>query len=374
MNAVDLHLYFNQLVQESGDYQSTTFLPEKVDTWLNTGMFQLLDEYFPDDPVRKGYGNNILASELLGSLEKTITDSLYVDRSEVSMKGYIPQDYYRSIAVGVKSNPYCSTPNTSVSTKTFNYWVVKLKTLEELRDLEETLPITDNLKEFVITGESQLISDSSVVGDVGFFQLVSFFPTGYPNLEDYNIINNLIMQYGGDPTNFVRVYYERFNNLYFKDCFIFVQTPNSLLTKIENVKVFYSNTEDHVVSNNIPKQTFNDSTILVSGTSRLINHVRFLDSEFEGISSIDPLNASTKKSPYCHISGNKIVFYHYNKFNMSEMTLRYLRTPKMIDYNINQGLDFGLSYGSSRTIGERIVKRAVELAAIYTRAEIAQRQ
>ena len=59
---------------------------------------------------------------------------------------------------------------------------------------------------------------------------------------------------------------------------------------------------------------------------------------------------------------------------MSEMTLRYLRTPKMIDYNLNQGLDFGLSYGSSRTIGERIVKRAVELAAIYTRAEIAQRQ
>ena len=363
MNWLDLHIGFELKLAESGDYLNTTFTKHKLDEWLNKGMFSLLDKFFPGSRVNPGYSDNTLISELVQSLESYYEKPFYTfdDRA---VRGFYPQDFYRMISVRLNSGAYCSDRTSTTVSDTFNYWVINLK-----NSITGT-PLTEKLAKFRIDCVVE-DADDNPVGDCNIYQMIDVLPTGFSDIALYQLIHRLLLQYGGNSEFFLDIYYERFADLYERGCFIIVEKPNSLTTDLEDMTVTYTDTAGLEVVDYVAKQSFSLTREFSSSTARWINDVRFLDSELEGASSNDPYNKTTKKSPYVIMSGGQFLAYHYSSFNLFKYNLKYLRTPKLINHEADQGLDFGVSYGSTRLIGEAIIDEAVKLAAVYTRSELA---
>lgn len=359
----EIHVQFQMLLQESGDFENTTFTNHKIDEWLNYGQLSVIDKYFPADKTTLGYSDNVVAAELLQSLQSFYTNPLYLFNDR-AVRGFFPQDFYRTIGVRLNSNSYCSDRSTSTVGSTFNYWVIKLDAT-----LTATT-ISEKLRKFYIN--CTVNNDMGApVGDADMFRLVTLSITGLSDINLYPLVfNRYLLQYGGNASHFVEVYYERFADLYVKDSYILVQKPNSLTTSLVDMTVTYTDTAGLEAVDSIVKQSFVLSKQISTGTSRWVENVRFLDDEYEGVGSDDPYTKVKKSSPYCSMSGQQLLAFHYNKFNLFQYELKYLRLPKLIDHEINQGLDLGVSYGNKRFIAMEVVKEAVKLAAISTRAEI----
>ncbi len=340
-----MHLEVNQRLQEVASHKRDKYFPQEIDMALNKAMFRLLE-----DAVEKQFQDTqIQLSHVAGLIKKnkineviipTDADTMYQDNVDL-VYSVTPPDFYWLVNARVETltdlNECEEAP--TLATKVLQEWVavVPFTTPQVTSPYYGTVTLTSTLLGTLYTAPTSL--------------------RNVTNLNDkYLIIQNMVEYLWSNTT--VRVYYERYRDVYYPDSVIVVGASNIGSLSITGGL---------------------SSTVVASAATSYTTYNRALISAVPNVSAkITPCKTGEEDDIYSALRNN--IFYdtdvdevlldqtydyfiNYRKesFLVTRLYFDYIRKPKSISLVLGQNCEL------ADTTHNRIVDLAVEILRLDTK-------
>jgi hypothetical protein len=342
----ELHLSVNQRLQEVASYKRDKLFPQEIDLALNKAMFRFLEKGVDEN----FQGNQINLGDIMGLIRKnkinevitpSISDPLYEDNI-LNVYSTIPPDLYWLIdsRAEVISDPLnCDTAPT-LGTQIITEYVCPV-----------AFPSGGSNPYF-----ASLIINGTIIPNL--YSAPNPINTGFTSSNSaYILINNIVESFYRHPT--IKVYWERYRDVYYKNCLIFVSPSNTGNITISGTG-FTSSTGTVVATNytvynralisNLASKDVKVSPIKSTKENLLYSSLK--QNQFYKTRKIEPLMDQTL---------DYFTIYREESFLVTRMYYDYIRKPRTISLTLNQSCELADS------THPKIVDMAVEILRLDTK-------
>lgn len=347
MTVFQMHIEVNQRLQEVASYKRDKFDPEEIDLALNKAVFRLLERAVDS----KFQETEIQLSHISALVHKNKILEVYIPASSApqyeldilggehkSVYSLIPPDLFWLInaRAEVLTDPVnCGTaPSLANSTITEYVAVVPFPALD-------TTPYFDNVT-VVSTG----------VGIGTMYTSPTPIASGFTNPNSKYVVIQSIMEtlYRKYPT--VKVYWERFRDVYYQDSFIFVAS-----VPIGTITITSGGQVSSVVStlNNYSGYNRGAISALTNKTVKIASTKISQDQTIYDQLSNNRFYATRASQPLSVQTYDYITLYRDESFLITRCYIDYIRNPRTISLNLGQNCEL------AETAHQKVIDLAVEL-------------
>lgn len=314
MTAKEFHIALDIQCQKLNSNAYGNIRPEQKDWLLNESIIRFIKQRINprSNSKKQGFADTIKRYDDLETLITPITIPLYKFDSK-NLFGIKPYNYFHYLTSKTNVAYDCNgLDNTTIVPTTQRYVIAKL--------LDAT---TSLYNDFEISLDSG--SGFTLKLDVDNYPYLS---GGIPTLDAKFIIINWVLEewnrlYGS--TIFVK--WEKYDNIYAPNSFIFVTTDITDIT----IRLKTDTITDYSFVNRI----FDKYNYTITNVNLAINRIQKTD-EFDDM-VVHSFGNSKFDSPLGKFESNRIIINHNEKFIANTLEMNYIRFPRKIDINLNQG-------------------------------------
>lgn len=310
----ELHIALDVQCQKLNSNAYGNLLPEQKDWLLNESVIRFIKQRINprSNSKKQGFASTIKRYDDLEALITPYTMSLY-KYDDDNLFGIMPYNYLHHLSSKTKVAYDCNNlTNTTLVSINERYCIAELK--------DATSGLYGNYKIELNNGSGYTtILDGNNA---------TYLASGIPTIEaKFIIINWTLEQLNllGAGAYFVK--WERYDNIYAKNSFIFVTTN----TNSSSLKITTDTTDIFSFVN----RSLNKYNYTITNTSNSVN--RIIDTkQFDELIG-HSFGSSKPHSPICKFESNRLIINHNKKFISNSLEMNYIRFPRKIDINLNQG-------------------------------------
>lgn len=340
-----MHIEVNQRLQEVASYKRDKLFPEEIDLALNKAMFRLLEkgvnERFQETELNLSHVSALIKKNKVSEvIIPSQTDPLYEDPLK-SVYSTVAPDLFWIIngRAEVVKNPLVCDTEPTLSTTNYSEWTAVVP----FPDANVSAPYYVNV---AIT--------SSVLGTL--YTAPSPFSAGFNSTTSkYRLIDNILEYFYRHST--LKVYWERYRDVYYKNSFIFVNPTNQGTVTISGTGL----TSSVVTASQTVYTIYNRSAIL-SPLTRTLAPVK--------IHEQDLLYSSLKENKFYRSLSIEVsmdqtydyfILYREESFLVTRFYYDYIRKPRTISLALNQSCEL------ADVTHPKIIDLAVEILRLDTK-------
>jgi len=358
MGISEFHFAVNQRLQDVASFKRNKYYPEEIDMALNKAMFRLLEKgvesRFQSDQINLGTVSALTQKNRgLDLIIPQSTDPLY-EPSIISQYAIIPEDHYWTInaRTEVVNDPLnCGTaPSLSTNTLVEYVAVIGYPTLYYDPNANPPFPLYPNLT-----------ISSSTAGTL--YQAPPEIATSVVDPDGtYIITNNVVEAFYRNTT--IRVYWERYRDVYYKGKFIFVSNA-----PLGNITISFQNASPAVPLTSITAASTSTNYIIYNRAlipalpSKIVGIATPRIEEQESLYQAIYQNryyAPKIEEPIINQTSDYYIIYGDKSFLITRMFVDYIRKPRTISLALNQTCEL------SESTHQKIVDMAVEILRLDT--------
>ena len=328
----EMHIAIDIGLQSINSNKRRLIQPEEKDRILNDCQLEYVKRIIDNslNAEKSGFEEDQKRYSDISSLKRSASLNLYRDTVD-KVFTVLPEDYY--IYINSNTNHYYNCNTNTILTNTFNVYGGNI-----LFPIDETSNV-NKYPNFRI-----VINDSN--GDETYeFILSNFYTKNFLNKDSkFEVINTTLDIINNDDNSPIKIYWEKYNNMYIPNNFIIILKDGKYVTspgyvKYETVYCFYSNMVSYVNTFDIitPIEVFTRYNY----TNNESNPVRLVKSEEVKKLNSTYFGKTIHTSPLCTISNNRLYVYHNNTFYPNSLDLEYIKKPRHM--NINTGINCELN-------------------------------
>lgn len=363
MTTFELHLQVNQRYQEVASYKRDKFKPEEIDIALNKAMYRFLEK-----GVESSFQDtHINLSHVAALIQKNKFDDVYVPRS------YDPLYEGNSVLLGYTVLP----PDY--------YWLVNARAEVAIDSVNcGATPAADFIVQTEYTAVLPFVMPTAATTTPPYFAKVDISilnPVDTPYVSPYDeesgihtnfnskkskyvIIENIVEFFYKHPT--IKVYWERYRNVFYKDSFIFVsKTTNPQFVRMKTYD------PNRTAINNTEFATFiqTDYSLYNRATLPAVPNVVTDIAPITIIKATDTYRV-LKQNPFYKTRATNVIgeldhdyirIYRDESFIVPRIHYDYIRKPRTISLALNQSCEL------ADTTHDKIVDLAVEILRLDTK-------
>lgn len=343
MLVFEMHVAFNQRIQEIASYKKDKFKAEEIDLLLNKAMFRLLEQginkKFQDAQINLSHVRALIQKN---KIEEVIipatTDPLY-EENNPNYYSIVPPDFY---------------------------WLVnaRVETIKNTVDCNELPELsTTNKPEYVAVcafpalGTTPFFANTSVTSSSlgSLYTSPTEIAAGFVSSRSkYVVVNNIMEKFYRSYTN-IKAYWERYRDVYYKDSFIFVGSQpigTMTVTSNGNSTTVAATLTNYPIYNRAGIDDLENVSVAIRSTR---------------ISEENDLYSSLKQNQYYNTRVEEpvldqlqdfFIIYRDNSFIISRLYFDYIRKPRTISLPLNQSCEL------ADTTHQRVIDLAVEVARL----------
>ncbi len=315
MTPKEFHISLDLQLQKINSNAYGNIRPEEKDWLLNESVLRFIkDRINPrSNTKQQGFADTIKRYDDLEDLITTENIPLYKNDDD-SLYGILPYNYFHLLKdktlVANDCQGLTNTTQVGVSTR------VCVAQLKDAVNLYSTFKIElDNG-----SGYSTLI-------DVSQFP---YLASGIPTLDaKFIIINFVLQQWNKIGNGQFFVTWETYDNIYVPNSFIFVSynLPDlSVRITTDTIDIFPFINENHIKYN-----------YTITNVSLVPNRLVKTDECDDMLQHSFSTTIAT--SPLSKLESGRLIVYHKKKFIANSLTMDFIRKPRKIDINLNQGCE-----------------------------------
>lgn len=327
MTVKELHVNFDIAAQEVNSNRFDEVTSEEKDILLNNAMLKFINDTLENttNPIKEGYQDTIKRYDELEALYENMELQVYNidDRKQFV---FLPPDYLHYDFSESKVFNNCNQNNLIELQD--DYYIYTLEFEDFVENIAEDFKFEYNSTTYFNVADYPEIANNIYGNEIKFILIKS-------------IIDNL-QYFLKNKDNAVYMYWEKFNNKFYKNSFIFVSKLNN--------EVFKLGTSNNMITATLqPKLTLKRFSL--SDTIYSVNRLVKTSAKYLLNSNFGNTKFS---SPIITIENGKLILHCNSKFKSTKVNLGYLRIPKRINLYTNQSCE--LSESSHR----KIVQYAVQ--------------
>tara|TARA_R110002096_G_scaffold517_4_gene3024 strand:- start:3201 stop:4277 length:1077 start_codon:yes stop_codon:yes gene_type:complete len=335
----EMHVQFDSRLQRMNSNAFDIFYPAEKDILLNYAQNKFIRITLPPNENNKKVEGSQKATKRYDDLQTLITKQtniMYVLESNV-LFSVLPYDFFDFITANTNLKEDCNGVTTTSSTA--NLYIAYLPFVDDVAatslysDFKWTLWYND--------------SSSLILAQISDYPK---FPTLSANDEKFLISNFAIYENNRQSTN-VKVYWEKYGELYKPNNFIFVSEANNLDKIVMNVKGALT-AEASFASLNYTSYS------VITGTSAK-KETRLIPTQHVQSFIANPFQSTGSDSPITELTNNRILLHHNANFATDNLEIVYYRKPKLINFY----LDVSCEIHEARH--DKIIDIAVEAASAF---------
>lgn len=321
-----MHIEINQRFQEVASYKRDKLFPQEIDLALNKAMFRLLekgvDSKFQDDQISLGHVNALIKKNKISELiVPSISDPLY-EENLTNSYGTVPPDLYWLIngRAEILTDPLNCGIAPTLGTTTYSEWTAVVP--------------------FPTAGASPYFANITVTSSVlgTLYTAPSGISAGFNSVNSkYVLINNILELKHAT----VKVYWERYRDVYYKDSFIFVNSTNAGTIAVSGSNV----TSSSIAMTQTTYSIYNRAVISaieskevtlapVKGNEQDSLYSSLKQNQFYKTRSIEPVMDQTY---------DYFIIYRDESFLVTRFYYDYIRKPRTISLILNQSCELASS-------------------------------
>ncbi len=333
----EVYIAIDSGLQQVNTNRKQVFKPEQYDFIVNDTILQYINDKIDpkSNPKQDGFEDTQRRVDELKDLKKSLTLRFYNDSVKTKYTT-LPSDYYRLIAGGCEVYSHYNKRRLALTEniETSYYYTLSFPS------------------DGILNQGSSLYSNFTISS--GFFTK-DYTKLSYHKDSKFEIINYYI-DYFRKELN-LNAYWEYYNNIYYKDCFVIV--PNSRLTS--TIELSYTNGDAQLVTQyslEIEKNnTYNTTTgNIISSAIELISSKQKIE-----INNNYYLSKNRITQPTVTLDNNKLHIYHDSTFTPLTINIEYIIKPKLINYYYNTMPEL--------EINEEIIKRVIDKLKVFIKDE-----
>lgn len=350
MDIKEMHILFDNLYQEINSNRKGTIKAEEKDLRINMAQHTLIksevDKLLKSkNSVNIGYDIRIKLAEKFKSLKREVSIVPNVESKSYgsikTMRLTLQPDHALFVRASGINKYNCNGQTYTAIADTVKEAVVEFK--------EDTTHAVSYYSGFKID-----ITEGAVVDTV--FNIASLPSEYYGTVQTMNseqarfYIRNLVMTYFNSTdvtitltsteTLVLKVYWERYENRYYKNHFIFVVKSYSgaAALKVKVHSVVTTITDEATFAVNANKTIYNTSAF--TGNNKMFT-VDLMDSEYIDKRIEDPFSKPRPYKLLGELDQRSLLVYHDNNSGINNFYLTYLKQPQQVSvrHNINCELD-----------------------------------
>lgn len=308
MTCKEMHIEFNQLLQQVAANKTLKYLPEEVDLILNKAQNRFIQSKLKqktDDKGRPSGGFEVsqLDSDALRTLIVSSYDLVpYIDQDGRRYRCLLPPDYSYLLSDWSYTTLLCDTI-PKIITETLYVTAV--------RQDQSTKTTPKYYANMEVSLYGTIITIPSALPYMNQYQ-------GYDTLDDIQFLTRTIALMG-------KWYWERFDNLYYPGYYIAVTTSNQV-TIIPYISV------DGIVTT--PVKTSFYQVKRHDGTGDYYDNRLSATDNISGMNSTEFIKSSYY-SPISELSNGILYVYYDSSFIVSSVGISYIRKPQPISLYLN---------------------------------------
>lgn len=335
----EMHVQIEQRLQRFSSAFFDIFYPEEKDILINTAQERMIRSLLPDDMPKsrqETYQRYIKQYKDLQTFVTKVKLPMYYLEEDVQYS-VLPYNIYDYISSSSSSYYNCTGLDLTNRTNT-NLYIAYLTFEDDAA--------TDNLYADFNWVISRTDNSTVVLADKS--------NTNLPNLkanDEKFLISNFAIYQTNQSQDEVKVYWERYGEIYKSNTFIFVSSSSNLTDITMNVSNGVSYT---ATFNPLVLETYEGlEAKVVKKANRLI------ENEFVAAFNDNPMQRTDYDSPIVELSTNRILLHHNSNFVTNQIELVYIRKPIPVNIFLN------VSSELHESRHHKLLDIAAEIAAGY---------
>lgn len=338
MNAKEMHIGLDLVLRKLNSTRLGSLLPEEKDWLLTEAQLQFIRNRVnaKSNPLMQGFEETTARYQDIQNVLVNKAIPVY-KRDAGSVFAFIPSNCMIPLKGVGKVAISCDEIASTEVPQSIYYCVVPFA--------DDTAVAAPYYTPFKLELTNLALATSTLFSTVG-----TAYAGGLPTIDSkFELINLTLEELNSIPGLEVR--WERWNDLYFKDSFIFFFTDTVTGLPVNNTSVTLTNGLTVTVNNftSIVLTTLtNTITDLVTVPIRLGQSNMIEDLLIHSAGKTIPMN------PLGEIEGDKFITYHTKKFILNGMQFRFIRKPRRISLVLNQSCEL------RPTVHEQVVNLAAD--------------
>jgi hypothetical protein len=339
----ELHIEFDLSYNSLSSFKFRNLEIYEIDWFLNKAYLSYVKTR--TDEIRSetgGIKNSTIRLEELSPLQEIVSLPVYKEDDDDELYySFLPPNYFNDLAENLKYY-CCADPVNDFEEVAESYQFVAIA-------FNNSMFGSSNLT-FKISGDF-IKPDTSTV-NINLFTLAQHTSVAVV-LEYQFYLINLILQEVNRVLSGTRVavYWERFDNIYISNSFIFVTLDKT--DKLSNIIFDYGSGVSDSVS--AAERVLKKSVATTENLKVCKSDCRIADTEVFGRLQKNPFGKSSKHSPLLYLKGDKI-YIKSKGFVPLNLELVFYRKPNMINYEMNKNPELGtrdtLDHVSSKIVSD----------------------
>lgn len=349
MTAQEVHIDFNEKLQNSSSFVRRNFEPEQIDWWINDAVIR----YVENNVTPKQEAQNLIEVGFQKTKSRYDNVEELIERVEVplyklsddELYAIVPNNYFKLVD-DISSTSYnCNGIVVTEQSETFYYATVELKD-DEINDLGSKY---STFKIDVDTG-----SGFTTIGS-----MTNYYTGGLNETKEkfylIEVVKDIVKR---SNITGLEVYWEKYGDIVYKpNNFVFVRNQNIVQIRLtlgnDVTSSFIPETRTKIVTDNSNKQR-----ILHKQSNRLVK------SELVNILKNYTYSKTKYTSVISELSKGRVIVHRNSTFNIDTLNLVYIRKPIPMDIRLERSIDL------NPNVHEKIVDFAIERAAAFINSDI----
>ena len=332
----ELHIALDLSLQSLNSNRKSNFKPQEKDWLLNETQLRIIDSII-DARKKEGYEDSVLNYDALKPLKKSVTlPVLNIDATS----GYIelPTDYRHLDNAVCNLSVDCGAERETKAANVHKRAIVNMGN-------GATSPFYEDMGIYL----SKVGSGTHSLFKASNFGHGSIYGNGFNNSETKYILINLILEEINKNNNNINVYWERYNQEYHFNSFIFIFTDNAFQDDdYININLYYM---DYTTTSTIYDGTLFGEVPLTTNVYTKPLHLVSTEEVNEMLEH--SFYTTSVENTLCTMNNNKLKVYYNSDFYISTVTLTYIKRPMMIDSIVGRMTELS-------NISDRIVQMTVQ--------------
>lgn len=353
MSPREIHIAIDLGLQKLGSFAYDNIKAEFIDYTFN----RMGDAYItekttkPLDPKQIGFED---VQSRLATIRELVTETdltVLEDTSQKRQSAILPHNFLTFIEAEAETAFTCDDSDITYTTTASNEYISVISFKEDDFDVVTATPFSLVKIYKVISGTPTEVFD------------FSDYSTGLSDIEErFTIVNLAIQEINRTQTN-IKVYWEKYRDLFHPQSFIFV--ADSTLAG-QSMKIEYTATADATTAFSVVSYT---KFLAVTSTDydEKDTFCRLLSNEDVYHMISHPFGGTSPESPIITISNDKLIAYINKRFILKGLTLKYIRKPRRMNLPLNQSYEIQ----DSRALA-KIIDMTVEYLAIALESQGSQ--
>lgn len=341
-----MHLQVNQRLQEVASYKRDKYYPQEIDVALNKAVDRLLkqgvDNKFADTQINLSHVSGLIKkNKSLDIYKPSATDPLYEEQLN-NVYSVIPPDLYWTVnsRVEIIRDPYNCDTAPALATTSLPEWkaIVPFPAANGSAPYFPAVTVTSTVLGTLYTAPTAI--------SAGFQS---------PNSQ-YVLINDILEELYPHAT--LKVYWERYRDVYSPNSFIFVSSSNAGTIRIQGTGL----TTSSVAMTQTTYTTYNRALISALPSKQVKLATVKIQEEDSLYSALTNSFYNTRQdSVVMDQTFDYFIFYRDESFIITRAYVDYIRKPRTISLLLKQDCDLAPS------VHHKIVDLAVELLRLDTK-------